>query len=84
MDTFPSQHTYRTSHISFYCSGEKEYSNWDGHPLAFTNIVSAISRSSLKQSLRTIDVWGCGDIDQKYATQVVESFHMHNLTVKGS
>lgn len=66
----------RTSYISFIGSGEVDKSNWHKTSFKFSNILSAISKSGLRDSLCTLQVTGCGFIYKKLAQKILDK---HNL-----
>ena len=53
---------YKTKFISFQASGRTDYNerttDWKTDPSKFENIVDAISKCGLKDSLEQVDIWG--------------------------
>ena len=51
---------YKTTYLSFRWTGNKYKSNWSSSPSRLKWMLKAISLSSLKTSLQTLDVYNCG------------------------
>ena len=56
---------YNTTYLSFNGCGNNHGNNWYSNPEKLGRIIKAISMSSMKDSLQTLDVDDCGVSDQK-------------------
>ena len=56
---------YNTTYLSFYAWGNNYGNNWGANPEKLGRIIKAISMSSMKKSLQTLNVDDCGVSDQK-------------------
>ena len=71
----------RIERIGFFLSGDSEYSNWDDYPDRFANIICAFSKCKLKLSIKKIEVFGCGDMNEEKAGEVLEEYGMEHVQV---
>ena len=69
---------YKTKSLSFYNWGynDSRKSSWLTDSSLFENIVEGIGKSGLKQSLQTVDIYGC-KLDK---SKVQEMFTKHGMT----
>ena len=56
---------YKTTYLSFGNWGINHDNNWSSNPEKLGRIIRAISLSSMKDSLQTLNVWSCGVSVQK-------------------
>ena len=57
---FTIQQHYNIQFLSFYYSGDYNFSNWLYNKNEFLEIVKAINSSGLQQLIHTFDICGCG------------------------
>ena len=69
--------------LVFSKSGCKENSNWEEHPHRFQNLMKAVSKSGIKESLGTLYIHKCG-ITKIEGEEVMKSLGMENVIVHGS
>ena len=69
---------YKTTYLSFRCTGD--YSDWSWNPSRLKRIVKAISLSSLKDSLETLDVesWG---LEVSEVEAMLKEFNLEHVIV---
>ena len=80
---FSSQQVYKTKQLIFDgCGKEDRKSDWIADPSLFENIVEAISKCGLRDSLNKIDIedWGLkkSDVDK-----IFEKYRMGNIEING-
>ena len=80
---FSTQLVYKTEQLSFDgCGKEDRKSDWIADPSLFENIVEAISKCGLRDSLNKIDIedWGLkkSDVDK-----IFEKYGMENIKIEG-
>lgn len=71
---------YKTSYISFAYTGDGNYSNWVAPWTAFRKIAEAMSKTSLKDSLNTVNVHTC-TIGVADAQQILVDNGFNNVQV---
>ena len=69
---------YKTTYLSFRASGCQ--SNWNSSPTKLKRIIKAISLSSFKNSLKTLDIlgWGLGVTEVEW---VLDEFKMKHVKI---
>ena len=72
--------TYSTSYLSFRWLGKNSGKNWKSNPDGLTRVVKAISLSSLKDSLKTLDVFNWG-VDTKTVQNKLKEFSLDHINV---
>ena len=72
--------TYSTSYLSFRWFGYVSKKNWKSNPDGLSRIVKAISLSSLKDSLKTLDVYNWG-VDVKTVQNKLKEFSLDHINV---
>ena len=78
---FHTTDKYKTKFLSFYNWGnDSKNSDWKAHPDMFENIVEAISKCGLKDSLETFDIQGC-QLDKKTIQEMFNKHKMSNISV---
>ncbi|CAI2365437.1 unnamed protein product [Moneuplotes crassus] len=66
----------KISYLSFNCSGSNHGVNWGSNPKDLENIIEAISRSSVKDSLQTLNTRSC----KLSVSKVEEMLSTHKLS----
>ena len=72
--------TYSTTYLSFRLLGDNSGKNWNSNPDGLTRIIKAISLSSLKDSLETLDVYSWG-VDVKTVQNKLKEFRLDHINV---
>ena len=66
--------------LVFYDTGKRENSNWEDYPERFENLMRAVSKSSIKESLKVIEIEDCGVTIDK-GELIMESLGMDDVEV---
>ena len=69
---------YNTTYLSFNGWGNNHGNNWDANPEKLERIIKAISMCSMKDSLETLSVYGCGVTVQK-VKKMLSAYGMRNV-----
>ena len=69
---------YSTTYLSFYAWGNCHGDNWSGNPEKLGRIIKAISLCSMKDSLLTLNVYGCGVTIEK-TKELLSTYGMPNV-----
>ena len=69
---------YKTTFLSFRWTGNK--SLWVAYPCWLKRILKAISLSSLKTSLQTLDVWNWG-LEESKVEEMLKEFNLEHVKV---
>jgi len=72
---------YRIETINLGFTGNSDNSDWIKYPDRFSNIISAMSKCSLKESIQRINVWKCGDMNKQMVQQVLLDNGMQHVKV---
>ena len=71
---------YNTSNLSFWRVGSLKENNWKSHPERLERVIKAISLSSMKDSLKTLNVFEW-DIGIKEVEQMMKKYKLDNVQV---
>ncbi|CAI2369907.1 unnamed protein product [Moneuplotes crassus] len=68
--------------LDFACVGEPEYSDWEGNPQEFINLIQGLATSlDLKLSLRKIIATGCG-VEMKKVRKILHQNGFYNVKLR--
>ena len=80
---FSTQHHYSTEILDFACWGlNGRNSDWLSDPSLFENIVEAISKCGLRNSLHTVKIRGC-ELEQSQVKEMFRKYGINNISVEG-
>ena len=71
---------YKTTYLSFRGAGDKYRSGWYYSPSGLKSILKAISLSSLKTSLQTLDVYDWG-VEVSKVEEMLKEFNLEHVKV---
>ena len=71
---------YATTYLSFHCVGDSKVNDWKNHPERLKRVIKAISLCSLKNSLKTINVWG-SDVAVETVEEMLKEFKLDDIQV---
>ena len=69
---------YKTTYLSFCEWGNGHHNNWSTNPEKLGGIIKAISLCSMKDSLKTLNVYDCGVSVQK-VEEMLSTYGMTNI-----
>ena len=69
---------YRTTYLSFWQVGDRKENDWKNHPERLKRIIKAISLCSLKNSLKTINVYK-SDVAVKTVEEMLKEFKLDGI-----
>ena len=72
---------YKTTYLSFAYCGDHSDDDWTNNPSRFENIIKAISKCGLKESLQVINIDNTG-ITKDIAESYLEKYDMSNITIE--
>ena len=82
---FSASSKYKIKFLSFYNCGNTDYkarkSDWKTTPSSFKNIVEAISKSGLKDSLEQIDIYGNNTLKKDGVQAMFNELGMSHISV---
>ena len=68
--------------LGFYYSGGVGYSNWEGKPKRFENLITGISMSDgLRKSLKTLYI-ACCEITKEKAKEILKKYGLNNIDIE--
>ena len=80
---FSNQCSYNTQYLGFNkCGAEGRNSDWIDNPLLFENIVKAISKCGLKESLKTVNIVDCR-LDKSNVEKMFKKYGLADISVEG-
>ena len=71
---------YSTSYLSFMFVGNLKENDWNSHPERLERVIKAISLCSMKDSLKTLNVWKW-DIEVKKVEEMLKKYKLDNVQV---
>ena len=71
---------YSTSYLSFSCVEYQKENDWKSNPKLLDKVIKAISLCSMKDSLKTLYVWGWG-IGVEEVEEMMEKCKLDNVRV---
>ena len=71
---------YTTSYLSFRGVGNRNANEWKAHPERLKRVLKAVSQCSLKDSLKTLDVFAC-DVEAKQVEEMLREFELNDVKV---
>ena len=69
---------YSTSYLSFKSVGNQKENDWKNHPERLEILIKAISLCSMKDSLKTLNIWNW-DIEVKEVEKMLGKFKLGNV-----
>ena len=71
---------YKTTYLSFMQVGDRKANDWKNHPERIKRVIKAISMCSLKNSLKTINVYK-SDVEVKTVEEMLKEFKLDGIQV---
>ena len=73
-------YNYNTEYFGLLDCGDKVGDNWSSYPSKLEQIIYAISDSSMKKSLKTLNVYNCG-VKAKTIEKLLKQYKFKSVTV---
>ena len=81
---FTTASPYNIKYLSFFnCGKSGRKSDWISNPSMFENIIAAIAKCGLKDTLQTVEIGGCG-LDLSEVKEIFSTLGMPNISLIAS